>query len=1624
MQEEKSNKNNAIKIKNENPIIEKLATITKKTKKAKKKSLSKKIIRFVLFSFIALIMVTTAICFGLAISTTFRQFAISQVTRIANKFLIAEIQIKDIRFNRISGISIEEIKILTADDTLAAVERLNIDVNFESIFGEILIRSLEIENPRIKLLRSTADSIWNFNKIAAASNNVSPPDSTPSAFGMKINSLVIKNGYFIYWDSLNPTPTYKEFQEFHTSTNITSTNTAQQNITQQYAKMNFTKMIFSELNLELRNTKIKLGEMLFATSVADLSAIEVNSGMRVNKISVDAELSKKGILAKNAKMKLQDAEVKFDGSMTNFNVFGAAEEKNIANAEMFIDLNAKNFDPKFLDNFAFIPVRLGLVKNLNVFASGTLQDMSIQKVSVDTYQSHFELNNARTTNLLTPKKLTYEGTITSTFVRRDDFANILQNIDLKAVPNFLHTSINNTKFFGTLDSVYANFDLKTGIGNVDGKASISFGKNPMKYEVDLTTNSLNLATITDDNLITKLNSKIKITGSDFNPEKMKAAVDIDLLPSKINDIDLFDSKIAVNYLGQDSFIINDFSIDFADFHFANKDDKNHPIAWYDQITEHSKIRITGGGNLKNIDNPHFVVEAVLQNLNLNSLLKNENLPCLFSSKLKFDIQGYHLDNMRADATINIEDLTMRDKSMFPFEIRARVRTSERRRRNNPERVNPERATTLAKKSIRIDAKNDFEKMFNFDISGDISENALINGILQNFSNVAKFITSNLNNTISTINVAPYKKESTQSELKEKPIEDFPIANFDIKFEVKSVSFLDVFLDGFNSNNTDILGELTFHSTDKSSVLNIEQISINDLNFTYDKNIIDVRNLHLAGLAQVDIVASNPNLTKLGINIKHCEKINFIKDLSIFDIDTLLLSTAFENDKFYIDVSGSFNSLVTAKLKGGFEIDNENIQVYLDSLTCNYQNEFWRNSEQIKINLHTEGINFQQFDFFRENKEHLSISGKINDDNINNLKINIHNFEVYDLNNLLFLPLKMQHLPLTAKLDSLSILINGNYSQPIIKSDITARNLAYNKQFIGHLNSNINYQNDKLYGNVDIFARNQDKLFELAINSIPVYLGFDEGRQLIIENKPLDISVAMNQLPVQFLSQIVPSVDNIRGRVNGKLNISGFLPDKYNYEGNVELDNISFRLAPTNLEYTASGKVAVTTDYIAFNEIRVHNAPRDLQNGVASISGKVELKQFELQHIDISLTSRQFQLLGNQTEISMPWLFGRMVIRTDEQPLRFHGSLTEPNLTGSITILNADLNMPQILADEVVRRETRFTYINRNALKITETIAIDEENLDTVNQSNSQRTNSQGVNSQRANDEQTRDFADLLNIDISVRIRRFAITLELMQLRQLGGQIYAKIGTTNPQIPIRYVKDRTQAEAKIYNGELNVLEGSTVQIFRMISARGVINFPTARISRPDINLVATYRTKVNNQSGGIDIYVVDVKIEGTADRPEISLSYSVNGSPAIGEKNQIEVEAIQLLTTGTIGNRMDLVNEGKNFLLSQMASETLTELLMKTGVVQSANLRFEGDGFNSAEFNISGSIFGVAMWTIGGQVQDITSNYEVSIDFPITINKNALNNLILQGSKATNINNSTFDRNAKNWEIKLKLDGKW
>jgi hypothetical protein len=579
--------------------------------------------------------------------------------------------------------------------------------------------------------------------------------------------------------------------------------------------------------------------------------------------------------------------------------------------------------------------------------------MFVKNIEFDTYNSHLELFNIKLTNLTNPQYLSYNATINNSFVKHSDFPNILQNIDLSEVPNFVHTYIHNTKVIGSMDSVYAVLNIKSGIGDIKGTANIHYLANPQTYSIDLYTNGVNLAQIVSSNannnadrFDTDINSHIVVKGSDFNIQKMIASANIELFPSRIKDFGIHNSTIAIKYRGNDTLEIEDFNINFTT-HSNINDDANIDVET--DVPNHLQhhfirlggLKVLGGVGIKsNHITPNIKLNA--ENLNLAKLLNDASLPSALSSTIEVNTDGIDLDNMQANARIDVSEIDFKNKSIFPFTIDADFISNDKS------------ADSANNKTVRIIANNDFGKLFEIKISGDFTIESVTNkNWIDCWKNVIKNKIEVANNdTLKNTSISNIPKYSLQKQ------------NFDIILDVKMINFLDIFVDSLSLNATDFYSRIHYISDSISSNIEIDSFKINYLDVVYNKNAIILEQINLSLLSNLEIIDNIPQLKKLETNLISSNVQKIINN----DIDSLLLQCNYDNDILNILFEGRYNKLISAKLNGDVAIKNDNIVVSLDTFLLNYQNEIWRNTNDVTANYNYNSFSIDNFNIERENKE--------------------------------------------------------------------------------------------------------------------------------------------------------------------------------------------------------------------------------------------------------------------------------------------------------------------------------------------------------------------------------------------------------------------------------------------------------------------------------------------------------------------------------------------------------------------------------------------------------------------------------------------------------------------------------
>ncbi|NCO31566.1 hypothetical protein GW891_01815, partial [bacterium] len=417
-------------------------------------------------------------------------------------------------------------------------------------------------------------------------------------------------------------------------------------------------------------------------------------------------------------------------------------------------------------------------------------------------------------------------------------------------------------------------------------------------------------------------------------------------------------------------------------------------------------------------------------------------------------------------------------------------------------------------------------------------------------------------------------------------------------------------------------------------------------------------------------------------------------------------------------------------------------------------------------------------------------------------------------------------------------------------------------------------------------------------------------------------------------------------------------------------------------------------------------------GRADITGFVNLENFKPGYMDLKINADRLLALSEKSAAVMPDLYGNFIISSDENPIRFYGTLAEPNLEGDINVMYASIKMPLLEKRKAIK--TSFTYYQTDGkYKIKVTNTRDSSLIDDVDNNNEQRS-----------------IAELMNYDLRIKILgQFNVIMDM----NLIGEMNAVIGTPDKTVPLRYLKNRNQSEANLF-GEVVVKEPSIIKSLKQFTTIGNISFPTGSIENPKLDLTAIH--KGTSYSGETKSqYIIKMYITGTKLDPKVRFTYFIDGVEASGSQEQINEDALYLLALGrtkssgsqSTGNS-NLLNEGLSSGFSNFATKAISELLASTGVIQSAALDFRGGSLdlNQATVKFSGQIYGGISWTFGGAISDISGTNEITIDIPASefLANPFWSNFVLQLTKASTSTNSVSTQEAKNWEVKVKFGSSW
>lgn len=696
-----------------------------------------------------------------------------------------------------------------------------------------------------------------------------------------------------------------------------------------------------------------------------------------------------------------------------------------------------------------------------------------------------------------------------------------------------------------------------------------------------------------------------------------------------------------------------------------------------------------------------------------------------------------------------------------------------------------------------------------------------------------------------------------------------------------------------------------------------------------------------------------------------------------DIYHSFVNFEFKDDMAYLRLGAELEDYASAKFVSFVDLRGSIINFEIDTLETAYRGFDLRNKEKLNIVFSSNKIEFNKFKMFHGDGM-ISAEGFLASDLEQNLRLNVSNFKGQDL---------MQSFSPGNGLDNIDINLNldatitGNYDNPVMEVFLSGNEFTFNKKQFGNLKCNFRYDDKNFSVDVKFFVMSSKSSNPSLIltGNLPINLSFTYSGKRINDDEEISLNLLASDFDLTPFGETIPGVSKFKGNLNCDLQLIGTLQELYP-NGFIKLDNASFLLKYNNLTYNTGIKISIAKDFLSLDSLLIENSEETKFGGKITGSGQAELKNLNMISSQFAL-SGSLKVLGEESKYVSPNLYGDLVISTKGNfNLTFDKDGAKLTAPISIDVAKLTYSQPQSYysssSENFIYRFIEDTISNNLRL-------MDFEDL--VNLSRLKEAEKQ----QQTAKPSKFDYRIIVSVEEEA-VLTYVLSREFNQnlIAILQGNFtYESIGG-NP----------------VAQGELKLLEGSTLEFIKTFNAEGKIRFES-ELSNPYLDITAIYKNYYypaesssygeGDKTGSEEIEVaIKMNIKGVLNELDKNLSQqSEKLSVYVGSKNiednipDLTKDASDAVMFMLLGKFNDNVTQQERNIVSSYATSFAGSLVggflnrQLGDVVKSLEIRQAG---TETKFILAGRA-GKFRYSIGGSTaifQDL-GLANVKIEYPIT-----------------------------------------
>jgi hypothetical protein len=1059
-----------------------------------------------------------------------------------------------------------------------------------------------------------------------------------------------------------------------------------------------------------------------------------------------------------------------------------------------------------------------------------------------------------------------------------------------------------------------SFNGKVADGELKFNSKLDFSGPDFIYDIDFVTRDLDISELLETQSSLTTNGKLKGIGTD--PTKLEAEFKLD----------------AYNT------IVNGYSIDSLTLDLTAKS----KVMQLDisSIINEANTSIEGRLDLTNENSPIYDLSGNFENLNLAKFMESDEYESSLNFQFVTNGEGLNLDEMVGEFNLSFDESMM--KSSF-FEDAS---------------IDLELIKDNEYREINL-----VSNFVDFSITGDFLLQDAIDLLDYQTNLTSKIITQKINdlNPIADI-------ESNQQFLV--PEVDSTIFNksleFDFEFDFKDFELIALLID------QEELGIAGFGSGDVSNSSN--SFSINsDLELDYFYTLTGEDLLYLSNL-ETNINFTKDNTSNSFDNLFGALSIGSDRIVAGSNVKNFTADFIFNQSKLIYNFSTEVDTFLTTEIDGSMQLVPGNQLLAIDNILVNYKDIPWKNKDRLFVELANDSLLINDLRIYSDSS-FLKLDGILTGYSENDLVlvvdklpgnlITYYAFDLYD-----------ENFIAQSKFTS---NITGTLKKPKFDLDFRVDNITVDNNNLGNFQLYSNYSDNNLDVNMAFLdsLSNYEKPFFSAAGKIPFYFDSDKDYNEVSVGKLFTFSFEADSFNIASIGSIIPTVSNQQGFLNCDLSINGY-NEGIELNGNLDLENITFRSTLNNLDYKSSAEIVFVDDEININNFTISNLRGSRIQGNLLANGNIKLTGFNIKNIDINFDGG-LGVLGFRSQTVSPAVYGNLFLET-RNTVKYTYANNINKLDGNILLKGMDLIYAPINTGYANSRDVVYEF------------KVDSSKIDKEEIKFNRLVNLRSRSRQTDNSNSTTNFDYLLNFKIDEEAKiDFILSSSFNQKLSVladGDMRFASVGG--------------QSSAQ---GQFTLLDGSKLEFFKVLDAEGFIRFD-ANIADPYLDIIATYNTIYNEPGGTTTPVAVKMNINGNYSSLGQNLAAnSENIRVYSGQRNiddgipDLRYDAKNALSFILIGKpNFTLGAESGGTFADDIAVEAATSFLGSTltSLLNSRigdainDIKFQRDAVdqNHYQFDVSGRIQNVR-YSIGGNTKNFNNLSQANLKIEYLFNQNFL-----------------------------------